>query len=138
MRIVRALALVATVTILVACSAVPRLDEVRVHVDNGTDIPIAIYVDGVWRGTDEPGATIVVPLGEDLRPITVEARSPNDAVLATLDVPLGPMKALLDREGDAWGAEFAVPCGGIRIFVGELGPYAVMAPASAVPAGPCP
>ena len=103
-----------------AWRAVPRLDEVRVQVDNGTDIPIAIYVDGVWRGTNQPGATIVVPIGEDLRPITVEARSPNDAMLATLDVPLGPMKALLDREGDAWGAEFAVPCGGIRIFVGEL------------------
>ena len=31
--------------------------------------------------------------------------SASGAVLATLDVPLGPVKALRDREGDAWGEE---------------------------------
>ena len=138
MRAVRALALVATVALVTACSAIPGLDEVRVHVDNETDIPIAVYVDGVWRGTDEPGATIVVPLGDGLPPITIEARSASGAVLATLDVPLGPVKALRDREGDAWGAEIAVPCGLVRIIVGELGPNAAVKTAEAVPAGRCP
>jgi len=137
-RAVRALALVVTLVLVTACSAIPNLDEVRVHVDNETDIPIAVYIDGVWRGTDEPGATIVVPLGDGLPPITIEARSASGAVLATLDVPLGPVKALRDREGDAWGEEIAVPCGLIRITVGELGPTEAHAPAEAVPEGPCP
>ena len=137
MRLVRALALAATVALVMACGAIPGMDEVRVHVANETDIPIAIHVDGVWRATDEPGSTIVVPLGDGLPPITIEARSASGAVLATLDVPLGPVKALRDGEGDAWGAEIAVPCGLIRIVVGELGPNAAVAPAAAVPAGPC-
>ena len=138
MRALLALAMAAAVATVSACGMVPGLDDVRVHVDNETDIPIGVYVDGVWRGTDEPGATIVVPLGDGLPPITIEARSASGAVLATLDVPLGPVKALRDGEGDAWGAEIAVPCGLIRIVAGELGPYAAVAPATAVPAGPCP
>ena len=137
MRALLALAMAAPVATLAACGVVPGLDEVRVHVDNETDIPIGVYVDGVWRGTDEPGATIVVPLGDGLPPITIEARSASGAVLATLDVPLGPVKALRDGEGDAWGEEIAVPCGLIRITVGELGPNVAHAPAAAVPAGPC-
>ena len=138
MRALRSLAIVATVAVVTACSAIPGNDEVRVHVDNETDIPIGVYVDGVWRGTDEPGATIVVSLGDGLPPITIEARSASGAVLATLDVPLGPVKALRDGESDAWGAEVAVPCGLIRIVAGELGPDAAIAPATAVPSGPCP
>ena len=122
-----------------ACAMLPGGDEVRVHVDNETDVPIGVYVDGVWRGTDEPGATIVVPLGDGVPPIRVEARSPSGATLATLDGPPGPIEAM--RAGDRTevvGSAFGVPCGVITIVIGELGPDRSVAPVTAVPAGPCP
>lgn len=135
------MSLVALVAVVgAACStSASQGSEIRVHVTNETDIPIGVYIDGDWRGTDEPGATIVVPLGDGQPPIRVETRSPSGATLATLIAPAGPIGAL--RGGDRTevvGEAFGVPCGVITIVIGELGPDQAVAPATAVPAGPCP
>jgi hypothetical protein len=132
------LAYVAVVGAACSATATPGA-SIDVHVSNATDIPIGVYIDGDWRGTDEPGATIVVPLGDGQPPIRVEARSPSGATLATLDAPPGPIEAM--RGGDrseVVGEAFGVPCGIITIVVGELDDGAAVAPATAVPAGPCP
>jgi hypothetical protein len=133
----RLVALVALALLASACAPSPA--EVRIHVDNETDVPIGVYVDGEWRGTDEPESTIVVPLGNGTPPLTIEARSPSGATLATLVANAAQVEAL--RRGDdedVIASEVAVPCGIIRIVVGEMPPGSAPAPAEAVPTGPCP
>lgn len=130
--------LVAIVVAACAAAGTPG-DEVRVHVDNETDIPVGVYIDGDWRGTDEPGATIVVPLGDGPPPIRVEARSPSGATLATLEASAGPIDAMRDGDrSEVVGEAFGVPCGVITIVIGERPDGYVVAPASSVEPGPCP
>jgi predicted RNA methylase len=121
------------------CSAAAPSSEVRVRVENATDIPVAVYVEDDWRGTDEPGSTLVVPLGAGSPPLTIEARSPSGATLATLEVDAARLEAL--RQGDPDNVlteEFGVPCGVIRIVVGEHPAGWAPAPAEAVAGEPCP
>ena len=130
---------VALATALVACGGSASGADVRLRVDNDTDTPVGVYLDGTWMGTDEPGATIDVPLGAGSPPLLVEVRSPSGATLATLEAQAGPVQAL--RDGDAQNViaqEFGVPCGVIRIVIGELGTDRAPAPAPSVAAGPCP
>jgi hypothetical protein len=140
-RRVRAIiAAVALASLVVAgCTGPPGTKAVWVQVANETDIPIGVYVDGEWRGTDEPGATILVPLGDGPPPLTIEARSPTGATLATLEATAGQVEAL--RQGSqefVLGEEFGVPCGVIRIVVGAMPEGWAVAPGEAVQPGPCP
>ena len=134
------LAAVAIASLVVAgCSGSPGTRALWVQVVNETDIPIGVYIDGEWRGTDEPGATIVVPLGDGPPPMTIEARSPSGATLATLEATVGQVEALrAGSDENVIAVEFAVPCGAIRITVGEMPEGWAVAPGEAVPPGPCP
>ena len=121
------------------CATPPGTRAIWVNVDNGTDIPIGVYVDGEWRGTDEPGATILVPLGDGPPPMTIEARSPTGATLAILEANAPQVEALRRGETeDVIAEEFGVPCGVITIVVGEMPAGWAPAPAEAVATGPCP
>ena len=125
--------------VVVACAAPATADEIRIHVQNQTTIPVGVYVDGDWRGTDEPGATIVVPLGDGVPPIRVEARSPSGATLVTLEAPAGPIESMRDGDdSEVVGEAFGLPCGVITIVIGDQPPGQTVAPAPSVEPGPCP
>ncbi len=121
-----------------ACSRVV-VSELPIHVDNLTDTAIGVYVNGEWAGTYPPGATTVVPLGDHGgAPYVIEARSPAGGVLAAVEVNEASALALTDPAGMPVGKEVAVPCGIIRIVVGELGVDQTLSPAASVEPGPCP
>ena len=135
LRLVVALAALALATSGCARTAV---DDITITVDNLTDTPIGLYVNGEWVGTYAAGASTEQPLGDHGgAPYAVEARSDSGAILAMVGVNEAQARALAE-DGPAVAIEQGVPCGVIRIVVGELGPDEVPAPAASVPLGPCP
>ena len=135
LRLVVALAALALATSGCARTAVA---DITITLDNLTDSPIGLYVNGEWVGTYPAGATTEQPLGDHGgAPYAVEARSDSGAVLAMVGVNEAQARALA-QDGPAVAIEQGVPCGVVRIVVGELGPDEAPAPAASVPPGPCP
>ena len=131
---------VALATLALATSGCARtaVAGITITLDNRTDTPIGLYVNGEWVGTYPAGATTEQPLGDHGgAPYAVEARSDSGAVLAMVGVNEAQARALAE-DGPAVAIEQGVPCGVVRIVVGELGPDEVPAPAASVPPGPCP
>ena len=107
------------------------------HVDNATDVDLAVYADGHWVGTYAAGSAGDAGLSGRGRPQTVEVRSPSGAVLLSMVVNDDQLAAAAaGRYGNA--SSVGLPCGVVTVVIGELGPDEVLAPAEAVPAGPCP
>lgn len=122
-----------------ACSNPEPPGSVQLTVENLTDTPLGVYVDDEWVGTDEPGATIVTTLPPtDAESYRVETRTPSGAVIAAFDAPAGAVQALREGRGGPLGEEVGVPCGVVRILIGDLEPAEGLAPAEAVEPGPCP
>lgn len=137
MRIRLVVALVAFVLATSGCGRTAVAD-ITITLDNLTDTPIGLYVNGEWIGTYPAGTTTEQPLGDHGgAPYTVEARSNSGAVLAMVRVNEAQAQTLAEA-GQAVAIEQGVPCGVVRIVVGELGPSEVPAPAASVPPGPCP
>lgn len=137
MRIRLVVALVALVLATSGCGRTASAD-ITITLDNLTDTPIGLYVNGDWIGTYAPGATTKQPLGDHGgAPYAVEARSDSGAALAVVRVNEAQAQDLAEA-GRGVAVEQGVPCGVVRIVVGELGPSAVPAPAASVPPGPCP
>ncbi len=130
MRIRRPIAsgLVAAWTLgaLAACSlAQPSTPMV---LENLTDTPLAVHVDGDWVGTYPASTTSSVPIrGEP--PVGIEVVTPSGAVL---------VEWAFDAQQAVGGAVSVseVPCGVIRLSVGAVEPPALgdLPP----PSGPCP
>ena len=112
--------------------------DIPVTLDNLTDIPVGLYVNGDWVGTYPAGASTTQTLGaHGGAPYDVEARSDSGAVLAEVAVN-EPQAVTLTGGGMPIGVEQGVPCGVIRIVVGIPDPDVAPAPGEAVPSGPCP
>ncbi|MEO5885021.1 MAG: hypothetical protein ABIQ58_05850 [Candidatus Limnocylindrales bacterium] len=109
-----------------------------IRLDNLTDTPVAIYVNGVWAGTYPAGASADTTLDHRVDPpYSIEVRSPSDAVLMTVDINEAQAGSL-DLPGRGVADEVDVPCGVLRVIVGTLEDGTVPAPAASVDAGPCP
>ena len=97
--------------------------EVRVHIENETDAPVAVYVNGGWVGTYPAGATTSAPIsGHGGPPYTVVSEDPRGMVLTTLQV------ASSDAASIASGATMMetslnVGCGSVRIVVATDAAY---------------
>lgn len=119
-------------TLLMACSSSGPL-----HVENATDVDVAVYTDGTWVGTYAAGSAGDAALSGRGRPQTLEVRSPSGAVLLSMVVNDDQLAAAAaGRYGNA--SSVGLPCGVVTVLIGELGPDEALAPAEAVPAGPCP
>ncbi len=118
--------------LLMACSSRGPL-----HVENATDIDVAVYADGDWVGTYAAGTAGNAALSSRGRPQTLEVRSPSGAVLLSMvvnDDQLADAAAERYRNASSVG----LPCGVVTVLIGNLGPDGALAPAAAAPAGPCP
>jgi hypothetical protein len=97
--------------------------DVRVHIENGTDAPVAVYVNGGWVGTYPAGTTTSAPIaGHGGPPYTVVSEGPGGAVLTTTVI------AANDAPSVASGStvietSVGVGCGHVRIVIATTAAY---------------
>ncbi|MGK2851912.1 MAG: hypothetical protein ACSLFN_13495 [Candidatus Limnocylindrales bacterium] len=132
------LGLVAAMAIGMSACARMGVGDIPITLDNLTDTPVGLYVNGDWVGTYPAGASTTQTLGDHGgAPYDVEVRTESGAVLAELGVN-EPQAASLTGGAIPIGLEQSVPCGIVRIVVGVPDPLVAPAPGEAVPPGPCP
>ena len=138
-RVILTFLAMSTVVALVAGCARTAPPDIQITLDNLTDTPVGLYVNDDWVGTYPAGGSTRQPLGNHGgAPYVVEVRSPSGAVLATVGVNADQAASLSGDRGPAIALEQGVPCGIVRLVVGELAADEVPAPAASVAPGPCP
>ena len=107
---------------LVGCMAAAA-GEVRIHIDNQTDAPVAVYVNGGWVGTYPADATSSAPLdGHGGPPYTVVSEDPRGAVLTSTEVAANDA-APVASGSTVIETSMAVGCGYIRIVIATRTAY---------------
>ena len=104
-------------------------------IENATDIPLAVHVNGTWVGTYPAGATAEVPIRTGDGPFLLEARSDSGATLSALDVTADDVMAVGDGTRSL-RATSDTPCGMIRLTFGDAAVEPM--PAATSEPGPCP
>lgn len=128
-----------SVVALVAGCARTAPSDIQITLDNLTDTPVGLYINDDWVGTYPAGGSTRQPLGDHGgAPYAVEVRSPSGAVLATIGVNAAQAESLSGGGGPVIALEQGLPCGIVRLVVGELAAGEVPAPAARVAPGPCP
>jgi len=107
-----------------------------VQLENLTDIPVAVHVNGAWVGTYQAGARVAIPIGDGRPPFAIEVVSGSGARLASITLTDVEIQAEPGTTGVAQKA--TVPCGRINLWFGlhDPGPPPVAEPAPET--GPCP
>jgi hypothetical protein len=127
---------IALILAVLGCSRA-GVEGIPITVDNLTDTPVGLYVNDEWVGTYPPGATIREPLGDHGgAPYVVEVRTPSGRSLISAGVNEAQAASLTDG-GPAVASELGVPCGIVRLVIGELAEDEAPAPAQSVAPGPC-
>ena len=130
--------LVLGVTLLAGCASSGASRATPIVLENRTDVPVGLYVNGGWAGTFPAGGTGDASVGgHGAPPYTVEVRSSSNAVLMTVTVDEA-QAATIDQPGRGIAEEVAVPCGILRVTIGSIGSGAAPAPAASVAPGECP
>jgi hypothetical protein len=106
------------------------------HVENASDIAVAVYVDGRWLGTYAPGASGDASITAAGRPQTLQVRSASGEVLLTLPIDDDQL-ADGARGGYGNGAKVDLPCGEVSLLIGTLAPGQKLIPPMRVAPGPC-
>lgn len=97
--------------------------DVRVHIDNQTDAPVAVYVNGGWVGTYPAGTTTSAPIaGHGGPPYTVVSEGPGGAVLTTTQVATDEAASI--ASGSTLSeSSLGVGCGHVRIVIATQAAY---------------
>ena len=112
--------------------------DIPISIENDTNVPVGLYVDGAWVGTYAPGSRLAVPMPAPRRlPTTIELRSPSDAALLSVTLNEG-QHAAAEAGGYGAGASQGLPCGVLTLLVGRLADGEALAPAESVEPGTCP
>lgn len=130
---------VVAVLALVSLSGCAPGDAVPIRIQNDTNVPVGLYVNGDWLGTYPAGANTTVSFDRPIAaPWAVELRSPSDAALLRLDANGGALEAARDGRYGA-GESIGLPCGELTAILGTLSADEALAPTrpSAAP-GLCP
>ena len=91
--------------------------EVRVHIDNQTDAPVAVYVNGAWLGTYAAGASTSAPIGgHGGPPYTVVSEDPRGAVLTSTQVATDDAAAVASGS-TMIETSTEVGCGYVRVAI---------------------
>ena len=126
-----AVVLAASVAIA-GCQGAPTA---HARLENRTDVPLAVHINGGWVGTYPAGATAEVPIRDGGAPYRIEARSGSGAVLSALDVTADDAQRV--RAGTrSLTATSDTPCGIVRLTFG--GAAVEPMPVSTSSPGPCP
>jgi hypothetical protein len=130
--------LVLGAALLAGCTPSGASRATPIVLENLTDVPVGLYVNGGWAGTFPAGGRGDASVGgHGDPPYTVEVRSSSNAVLMTVTVNAA-QATTLDQPGRGLAEEVAVPCGILRITIGSIGSGAAPAPAASVAPGDCP
>ncbi len=121
-RVARPGALLLVALALVGCVS-PLGNEVRVHIENQTAGPVAVYVNGGWVGTYPAGATTSAPLGgHGGPPYTIVSEDPRGAVLTTTEVA-GNDAASVAGGSTVIETSMRVDCGFVRVVIATRDAY---------------
>lgn len=105
--------------LVLGCGLLPSSGP-AVHLDNQTNTPLAVHVQGVWVGTYAPGASADVSMGsQGAPPYNVTIHSPSGGLLMVFDVTAEAIKAAADGGGIAAGST-GLPCGTVRLAIGRI------------------
>lgn len=115
--------------LLGASACAPTGASTAFLLENATDVPVQILVDGSWVGTYEAGTSRDVP-APGAPPHRVEVLSVSGARLLEWGYDANQATAGAVTSVD-------VPCGVVRLSVGRI-ELPALPPAEAVPTGPCP
>ena len=97
--------------------------EVRVHIDNQTEDPVAVYVNGAWLGTYPAGASTSAPIGgHGGPPYTVVSEDPRGAVITSTQLAAGDAAAVASGSRLV-EASTAVGCGYVRVVIATRAAY---------------
>ena len=117
----RAVLLVCAMT-LAGC-ALPMGGEVRVHIENQTDEPVAVYVNGGWVGTYPAATATSAPIGgHGGPPYTVAAEDLDGALLTSVVVSANDASSIASGS-TAIEASVGVDCGHVRIVIATQAGY---------------
>jgi hypothetical protein len=106
-----------------------------VTLQNGTDVPLALDVNGTWIGTVAPHTTAALPFALDDLTTSIQARSANGAALVGLIGTRSMFDAAID--GSMPMAEWQdLACGRVVMSVGPFDPAVL--PALGPATSPCP
>jgi len=104
------------------------------YLENGTDVPIAVYVNGGWVGTYPPGTRTDVPIGgHGGPPYAIEVRTPSGVVLTQLGVSPADI-----ANGGSVGAGASMPCGEVQLTYGAVERRGGPARVAPIEPGSCP
>jgi hypothetical protein len=121
---------------MAACSRTAASD-ITITLDNLTDTPVGLYVNDEWVGTYPAGAAVQQPLGDHGgAPYVIDVRTPAGTSLARASVDEAQAVSMVDG-GPPVAHEQGLPCGIIRLVVGELAEDEAPAPAESVAPGSC-
>lgn len=97
--------------------------EVRVHIDNQTEDPVAVYVNGGWLGTYPAGASTSAPIGgHGGPPYTVVSEDPRGAVITSTQVATDDAAAVADG-ATIMETSAEVGCGYVRVVIATRAAY---------------
>jgi hypothetical protein len=98
--------------------------DVRVHIENGTDAPVAVYVNGGWVGTYPGGTTTSAPIaGHGGPPYTVVSEGAGGAVLTTTVIAANDAASVASGS-TVVESSLDVGCGHLRIVIATAPAYA--------------
>jgi hypothetical protein len=105
--------------VVVGCGLLPTGSQAA-HIDNMTNTPMAVHIDGVWAGTYAPGTSADVPLvGHGAPPYAITVHSPSGGVLMQLVVSADDYQMAAEGTGSVSG-DTELPCGTVRLSVGRI------------------
>jgi hypothetical protein len=112
------LAVVASGLLVVGCGLLPSSGP-AVHVDNQTNTPMAVHVNGAWVGTYAPGASSDVPMGgQGAAPYKFSVHSPSGNSLMDFVVTADDITRA--TEGGISIGTTGLPCGEVRMAIGPI------------------
>ena len=102
---------------IAGCGLLPGGPAVRL--ENMANTSAAVYVNGTWAGTYAGGTSADVHLGRFGKPpFIVTVDTPNEPVVAQLEITAADVEAGSDVAGSVWG-QADLPCGTIRLSYGR-------------------
>ena len=120
---------------LASCGLIPGTGP-TVHLDNVTNTPLAVHVQGGWVGTYAPGSSVDVRLaGHGDPPYMVTVHSPSGQILLQMEVTAEDLKMAADHRGGSSGSSEG-ECGTITLSVGQPQDAPPARPIAQLP--PCP